>query len=192
MELIDTIKKDLKEILSERRYIHSIGVMEMCGELAKIYNIDIEKAQIAGLLHDNAKEMTKEEMFKYAEENDIEINEIERISFPILHGKIGADIAKKKYGVDKQIQDAIKYHTTTSPKMDTLAKILYVSDKIELNRTSEDYNIEYERELAKKDLDATVIYIIDANIKTLIEKEKLIEKEAIDTRNCLLIKKLKI
>ena len=192
MELIDTIKKDLKEILSERRYIHSIGVMEMCAELAKIYNVDVEKAKIAGLLHDNAKEMTKEEMFKYVEENKIEINEIERASFPLLHGKIGADIAKKKYNVDKQVEDAIRYHTTTSPEMDTLAKIVYVSDKIELNRKSEDYDIEYERELAKKDLDRTVLYIIDANIKSLIEKGKLIEKDVIDTRNHLIIKNSKI
>lgn len=192
MELIDTIKKDLKETLSERRYIHSIGVMEMCAKLAQIYGVDVQKAQIAGLLHDIAKEMPKEEMFKYVEENKIEINEIERASFPLLHGKIGADIAKKKYNVDKQVEDAIRYHTTTSPEMDTLAKIVYVSDKIEMNRESEDYDIEYERKLAKKDLDKTVLYIIDANIKSLIEKGKLIETDVIDTRNHLIIKNSKI
>lgn len=192
MELIDTIKKDLKETLSERRYIHSIGVMEMCAKLAQIYGVDVQKAQIAGLLHDIAKEMPKEEMFKYVEENKIEINEIERASFPLLHGKIGADIAKKKYNVDKQVEDAIRYHTTTSPEMDTLAKIVYVSDKIEMNREPEDYDIEYERKLAKKDLDKTVLYIIDANIKSLIEKGKLIETDVIDTRNHLIIKNSKI
>ena len=180
MELIDTIKKDLKETLSERRYIHSIGVMEMCAKLAQIYGVDVQKAQIAGLLHDIAKEMPKEEMFKYVEE---------KISYQILHGKIGADIAKKKYGLDEQIQNAIKYHTTTSPEMDTLAKIVYVSDKIEMNRKLEGYDLEYERELAQKDLDKTVLYIIDASIKSLVEKGKLIEKE-VDTRNYLILKNL--
>ena len=184
MELIDTIKKDLKETLSERRYIHSIGVMEMCAKLAQIYEVDVQKAQIAGLLHDIAKEMPKEEMFKYVEENNIEITEIEKISYQILHGKIGADIAKKKYGLDEQIQNAI-----TSPEMDTLAKIVYVSDKIEMNRKSEGYDLEYERELAQKDLDKTVLYIIDASIKSLVEKGKLIEKE-VDTRNYLILKNL--
>ena len=191
MEDIEKIKEDLKQILSERRYEHSIGVMNMAEELAKIYKVDIEIAKIAGLLHDNAKEMTKEEMFKYVEENNIEITEIEKISYQILHGKIGADIAKKKYGVDEQIQNAIKYHTTTSPEMDTLAKIVYVSDKIEMNRKSEGYDLEYERELAQKDLDKTVLYIIDASIKSLVEKGKLIEKE-VDTRNYLILKNLKV
>lgn len=190
MELIEQIKKDLKEILSERRYIHSLGVMEMAGKLAKIHNEDIETAKIAGLLHDIAKEMPKEEMLKYVKENNIETNKIERINTAILHGKIGADIAKKKYGVSKQIQNAIKYHTTTSPEMDTLAKIVYVADKTEMNRKSEDYDIEYERKLAKEDLDAVIIYIIDANIKSLIDKNKLIEEESVKTRNSLMIKKL--
>lgn len=190
MELIEQIKKDLKEILSEKRYIHSLGVMEMAGELAKIHNEDIETAKIAGLLHDIAKEMPKEEMLKYVKENNIETNKIERINTAILHGKIGADIARKRYGVSKQIQDAIKYHTTTSPEMDTLAKIVYVADKTEMNRKSEDYDIEYERKLAKKDLDAVIIYIIDANIKSLIDKNKLIEEESVETRNSLMIKKL--
>ena len=186
MELIEQIKKDLKEILSERRYIHSLGVMEMAGKLAKIHNEDIETAKIAGLLHDIAKEMPKEEMLKYVKENNIETNKIERINTAILHGKIGADIARKRYGVSKQIQDAIKYHTTTSPEMDTLAKIVYVADKTEMNRKSEDYDIEYERKLAKKDLDAVIIYIIDANIKSLIDKNKLIEEESVKTRNSLM------
>lgn len=190
MELIEQIKKDLKEILSEKRYIHSLGVMEMAGELAKIHNEDIETAKIAGLLHDIAKEMSKEEMLKYVKENNIETNKIERINTAILHGKIGADIARKRYGVSKQIQDAIKYHTTTSPEMDTLAKIVYVADKTEMNRKSEDYDIEYERKLAKEDLDAVIIYIIDANIKSLIDKNKLIEEESVKTRNSLMIKKL--
>ena len=55
MEKTEKIKEDLKNILSERRYIHSVGVMEMCETLAKIYGVDVEKAKIAGLLHDNAK-----------------------------------------------------------------------------------------------------------------------------------------
>ena len=108
MELLETIKEDLKQSLSEKRYIHSIGVMEMSEELAKIYNVDVETAKIAGLLHDIAKEMPKEEILKYVDENNIIITEVESINTGILHGKIGADIEKKKYNVNEQIQKAIK------------------------------------------------------------------------------------
>lgn len=191
MELIEKIEEDLRKNLSEKRYKHSIGVMEMAGELAQLYGADVETAKLAGLLHDIAKEMSSEDKLKYVEENNILINEVERINTPILHGKIGADVAKKKYGVSEQIQKAIELHTTTSPDMDIIAKIVYVSDKVELNRKSEDYDIEYERELAKKDLDETVIYIIESNIKSLLEKGKLIEPQSIETRNKLIISKMK-
>lgn len=191
MELIEKIEEDLRKNLSEKRYKHSIGVMEMAGELAQLYGADVETAKLAGLLHDIAKEMSSEDKLKYVEENNIPIDEVERINTPILHGKVGADVAKKKYGVSEQIQKAIELHTTTSPDMDIIAKIVYVSDKVELNRKSEDYDIEYERELAKKDLDETVIYIIESNIKSLLEKGKLIEPQSIETRNKLIISKMK-
>ena len=191
MELIDKIKEDLKNTLSERRYIHSLGVMEMAVELAQIYNVDEKKAELAGLLHDNAKEMTPEELLKYVDDNNIKISEVEKINTKILHGKIGADIAKKKYGVSKEIQEAIEYHTTTNPNMTTLDKIVFVADKIELNRKSATYDIESERELAKKDLDGAVIFIINSNITSLIQKDKLINEESIQTRNKLMIERMK-
>ena len=191
MELIDKIKEDLKNTLSERRYIHSLGVMEMAVELAQIYNVDEKKAELAGLLHDNAKEMTPEELLKYVDDNNIKISEVERINTKILHGKVGADIAKKKYGVSKEIQEAIEYHTTTNPNMTTLDKIVFVADKIELNRKSATYDIEAERELAKKDLDGAVIFIINSNITSLIQKDKLINEESINTRNKLIIERMK-
>lgn len=187
MELIEKIKEDLKQNLSEKRYMHSIGVMEMSEELAKIYNVDIQTAKLAGLLHDIAKEMPKEEMLKYVKENDIAITEVESINVGILHGKIGADIAKKKYNVSEQIQKAIEYHTTTNPNMDTLAKIVYVADKIELNRKSDKFDIEIERKLAKENLDKALLLIIDNTTKYLIDNNRLLVKESIETRNKLLI-----
>ncbi len=187
MELIEKIQEDLKETLSERRYEHSIGVMEMAGELAKIYGVDIETAKIAGLLHDNAKEIPDDEMLKYVEKNNIEINEFEKNNIKILHGKIGSDIAKKKYGISEQIQKAIEYHTTTNPNMDTLAKIVYVSDKVELTRKSEKYDIESERKLAKIDLDKALLLIINNTTKYLIDNNKMIALETIETRNKIIL-----
>lgn len=187
MELIEKIQADLQEILSERRYTHSVGVMEMAGELAKIYSVDVETAKIAGLLHDNAKEMSKEEMLEYVEKNNIKISEFERNNLHLLHGKIGADIAKKKYGVNEQIQKAIEYHTTTNPNMDKLAKIIYISDKIELTRSSDSFDINEEREMAKQDLNKALLLIINNTAKYLIENNKLIALESIETRNKIIM-----
>ena len=189
-KLIERIKNDLKENLTEYRYIHSLGVMEMAEELAKVYNVDVESARIAGLLHDIAKEMTKEESLEYVEKNNIAIDEVEKINVSLLHGKIGAHIAKTLYDVSEQIQKAIEYHTETSPNMDELAKIIYVSDKIERNRKSEKFDLDAERELARKDLDGAVLFIIDASIEKLVKKEKLMHPTIVKTRNKLLMERM--
>lgn len=187
MEL-EKIIEDVKKHISEKRYIHSLGVMKRIEELAKIYNVDVETAKKVGIAHDVAKEMTVEESLKYAEENDIEFDEIEKEIPYLLHGKIGADITKKLYGFDEQMQNAIIYHTTGNKDMDMLAKILYAADKTEENRNFKEYNVEYERELANKDIDEALIFMLGETIKNNIENKKIIHPNSIITRNMLLIK----
>lgn len=188
-KLIEQIKEDLKEELSEKRYKHSVGVMDRAIELANIYNINENEAALAGLTHDIAKEIPTVEAFKIAKENDIQFDEIETINPVLLHGKIGAFLAKKRYNLNENVQSAIKFHTTTDKNMNTLAKIIYVSDKTEGGRESEKYNVKFERDLADKDLNEAVIYIIGENIKGLVNDGKLIHPKAIETRNALIMQK---
>ena len=188
IELIEKIKIDLKEILSEFRYNHSIGVMNKAIELAKIYGVDEDKAALAGLTHDIAKEISNEEAFEIAKKNNIIFDEIQKRNTRLLHGIIGAIIVKEKYGFDEQIQNAIKYHTATYYKMDMLAKIIYVADKIEETRKPFD-RLEIWRETAKTDIDQAIILIINFVAERIIEENGLIHPAMIETRNFLLMKR---
>lgn len=190
-ERIEEIKKELKESLSEYRYNHSISVMNKCIELAKVHGVDVEEAAIAGLLHDNSKEMLFEDNIKYAKENNIEFDEVELKVPGLMHGKVGADIAKKKYGVSEQVAHAIKVHTTTDVNMNKLDKIVYISDKIEESRDESIENIDKEREMSLVDLDKTMLIIIDGTIKKLVEQGRIIHPNAIKTRNELLSNMIK-
>jgi len=187
-ERIEEIKNELKEILSEYRYNHSVSVMEKCIELAEIHGVDVKEAAIAGLLHDNSKEMLLEENIKYAKDNGIEFDEIELKVPGLMHGKVGADIAKKKYRVPDEIAHAIRVHTTTDLNMNDLDKIVYIADKIEESRDEGIENIELERATSLVDLDKTMLIIIDGTIKKLIENKKLIHPNALLTRNALVDK----
>ena len=190
MENIEKIKIDLKERLSEKRYLHSIGTMKMSIKLAKIYNFNENIAALTGLAHDIGKEISNEEKIKYAQENNIEIDEIEKNNIGLLHGKIGADIVKKEYGFSEEMQQAIKYHTTANTKMSMLDKIIFVSDKIEETRNYID--IEDYRELAIKDIDACVIKILEFTIIDNINKNKLIHPNSILARNEIIVYNKKI
>lgn len=102
MQNIENIKNDLKNELSEKRYLHSIGTMKEAKKLAEFYGLDEEKAEMAGLIHDIAKEMPDEEKIEYTKQHNIEVDEIERKNIGLLHAKIAANIAKEKYNFDKK------------------------------------------------------------------------------------------
>lgn len=190
MELEEIIK-DVEQHLSEKRFIHSLGVMERIEELAVLYGVDVETAKKVGIAHDVAKEMSKEESLQYIKENELEIDVIEENIPYLLHGKIGADIAKKRYGFSEQMQKAILYHTVGNPQMDLIAKILFAADKTEKNRNFEQYDLEKERQLANTDLDGSLIFMMEETIKNNIEKKKLIHPDSMYTRNYLMLQKAK-
>ena len=186
---IEKILEDVKNTLSEKRYIHSIGVMKQAEYLAKKYGQDVEIAKAVGIAHDIAKELTEEEKIKYVEENKIEIDEIEKINIGLLHAKIGADICKKKYNFTEEMQNAIKYHTTGNENMDTLAKIIFVADKTEENRKYDD--LRTVQKLADEDLDKCILYILDYMLVDNVKKQKTIHPDSIKIRNKILIENLK-
>lgn len=186
-ELIKRIDKDIKQVLSAKRYNHSVGVMKKAEELAKIHGENVNKAKLVGLAHDIAKEMSKEEKIKYAVNNDIEIDDIERENVGLLHGKIGAVLCRNRYGFTQDMQNAIKYHTTGNENMDTLAKILFVADKIEDGRKYKDpekmRSLAKARKIAKENLNKAVVFQIDASLLFTVKKGELIHLDGIKTRN---------
>lgn len=183
MEL-NEIQKYVKEQLSEKRYNHSVGVMERSEELAKLYGADVEVAKKIGIAHDVAKEISEEDKLKYVKDNNIEIDEVEKENTPLLHAKIGKDIAIKKFGFSESMGQAIANHTTGNKDMDIYSKILFIADRTSKERNFED--IEYIKELEKKDIDEAVLYILDKKIKLQIEKRAPIHLNGIIARNSLL------
>ncbi len=184
MENIEKIKEDLKQILSEKRYIHSIGAMEKAIELAKTYGEDEEKSALTALTHDIAKEMTIEEYYKYAEENNIKLSKDDKMCTSVLHGIIGADIVKKKYGFTDEMCRAIYYHTTGITNMTLLGKIVYVADKIENSRDYPEAEALREKFNQSESLDEFILYDIDYyTLPKMIEKRRAIHPNTINVRN---------
>ncbi|MEF2834971.1 MAG: bis(5'-nucleosyl)-tetraphosphatase (symmetrical) YqeK [Clostridia bacterium] len=186
------IENDVKSVLSEYRFTHSLGVAKKAIELAKIYGVDEEIAKKIGIAHDVAKEMTDEEMIEYAKANNIRIDEIETVKPSLLHGKIGADIAAKKFGFTQDMINAIKWHTTGRENMSMLEKIIYVADKTEENRKGTRFNLEKSRELSTQNIDETLIFLMNEFITYNVKNEWLIHPETIKARNDLLLNEGKI
>lgn len=184
---IEEIKKELRKRLSEKRYNHSVGTMIAAKKLAKVYGEDEETAAFAGLIHDIAKELTKEEIEEYVKKYDIKIDEIEKRQVALLHAKLGACIAKEEFGASEKVQNAILYHTTGNVKMDRFAKIIYVADKIEETRCY--MGVDERRKLAIEDLDTVILDTLSSTIEKSINLGRLIHPDTTDLRNYLIIQK---
>ncbi|HBN57556.1 MAG TPA: phosphodiesterase [Lachnospiraceae bacterium] len=155
------LKKAMKKHMDESRYEHTLGVMYTCASLAMRYEYDMEKAMLAGLMHDCAKCMPNAKKLKMAEKNHLEITDLERKNPFMLHAKLGELLAKKKYDIDdEEILSAIRWHTTGRPAMNLLDKIVYVSDYIEPKRDKAP-NLAEIRKLAFIDLDQALLRILE-------------------------------
>lgn len=160
---INKYKKSLKKVLSPSRYEHTLGVAYTAANLASVYNEDIDKAFMAGLLHDCAKGVSEEKNLKLCKKYKLEVTPVEESNTALLHAKVGAYLAEHKYHVeDRDILNAILYHTTGRPNMSTLEKIIYISDYIEPNRKVFPSLIK-AREIAFKDLD-DAMEVITGNV----------------------------
>ena len=137
--------------LSEKRYGHTLRVADTTEDLARVHGIDTDRARLAALLHDAARETRPDEFLRLADQWELPIGEPERQSPKLLHGPVAAKLARRELGVDdEEVLEAVRAHTTGKPLMGPLALALYVADKIEPAR---DYpSVESLRAFARKDL----------------------------------------
>lgn len=180
----------LKQILSENRYKHSLGVMGEMKKLAEHYNADIKKAELAGLLHDITKDRDinwhRKFLDKYNIKTDISISENEAL----LHAYTAEAVIKHEIGInDSEILLAVRYHTTARAGMGLIEKLLYVSDFTEPNRVYSD--VDFYRQKAFEDLDKTMFLGIKWNLEDLLKKQKYIHINTLEAYNYF-IKKIEI
>ena len=156
---IDLIRT-LEQELNYKRFVHTLAVAGTAASLAMCYGADIEKAEIAGLLHDCAKCLDVRKMQRLCEKAGLEISPYERSSGSLLHSKAGSVLAAEKYGVtDPDLLNAIRYPAPGRPGMSLLEKIIFVADYIEPGRFSAK-NLPLVRKMAFADIDEALLKIL--------------------------------
>lgn len=166
-----SLKRHLRKQLTYQRFFHSVNVCNMAAEMADAYGINKSKTYLAGILHDCAKCIPYEKMLKMCEDLDVELDEYEIKTPALIHAKLGEKVAIAHYGIyDKDILEAIKYHTLGHPNMSNIAKIVYVADMLEPSRYFD--GIDELREIAKTDLDLAVYKCTQKTIDFNVAKDR--------------------
>ncbi|MGM0218317.1 bis(5'-nucleosyl)-tetraphosphatase (symmetrical) YqeK [Enterococcus sp. AZ126] len=177
----EELMQEVQMHMSERRFQHVLGVEEMAIALAAKYGASKEKASIAALTHDYAKERPDEE-FELIIKRDGYDHDLLNYDNAIWHGLVGASMVQRELGIDdEEILEAIRLHTTGAAKMSLLDKIIYVADYIEAGRNFP--GVKEARKLALVDLDEAVAFETKHTLLHLIEQEQKIYPKTIETYN---------
>ena len=171
----------LKSHLSPSRYEHSASTAETCRHLAEEFSFDKNLAFFTGLVHDIAREYSKEELVEWASKDGMPVRDLDLASPVLLHGRAGAMVLKKEFGIDDQdVLDALSAHTTGTAGMKTLAKILFVADYIEPKRKH--ITPEFLSSLEGLDLDGKVYAVLMGTLNHLASKGKSVDPEALELK----------
>jgi predicted HD superfamily hydrolase involved in NAD metabolism len=135
--MIERLNNYIKTNLNKTRCLHSYGVLETSSQLVKKFQLKISEFEykIAALGHDIAKYMNECEMKEVILKNKIVLDEYEEKRIELWHSHIGAVLLRKVFDIkEKNILDAVKYHTIGKVPMTDLLKVIYISDYIEPTR----------------------------------------------------------
>ena len=172
----------LSNKLDPERLDHVISVQETAVALAQYHNADVWKVNLAALLHDVAKWMSNEQLYKAVSRFEIELDPIEKIMPALLHAIVGVRNAIELFKVtDLDILEAIRCHTTGSASMGLTAKLIYVADFAEPNREYKE--AEQVRQLAEVDLIRATHLVARYKIDFLLQNGGIIHPNTIHTYN---------
>lgn len=178
-ELIEAVSDQMPD----KRWKHTLGVMESSVKLAQRYGADPERAETAAILHDVAKYWPVERMREIIEQNGLS-TELLKYDKQLWHAEVGAFAAEHDYGItDTEVLDAIRYHTSGRENMSLLEKIVCLADYIEPGRDFP--GVDEIRRLAKVSLEEGLVAGLDSTISLLLEKRRIVFPLTVLARNDL-------
>ena len=181
-EILVTLANELRPA----RFRHCRDVSQTAVRLAERWDADIEKARLAGILHDCARNLKGEELLKTSRQHGMIPSSLELLQPALIHAPLGAIIAERRFGISEpQVLQAIRRHTTGAPQMTLLDKVIYLSDCIEPGRNFS--GVRKIRDMAVEDLDAAVLLAYEHSILFVVANGGLLHPNTVEGRNSLLM-----
>ncbi len=174
------LQEAMQKILSGKRYLHSISVAYTAASMAMCYQYeDLRQVIIAGLLHDCAKQLGDGIILERCLTIPLSVSEVEARNPFLLHGKLGAYIAKNEYEIeDEDILSSIEWHTTGKPNMTMLEKFIFLADYIEPYRAQKTTpGLLQIREISFRDIDYAMCLVLENTLRYLRESETEIDPQ---------------
>lgn len=172
----------LRHRLKPKRFEHTLAVAAEAERLALRYGADPKKARTAGLLHDVMKNTPPADQLRVVEDFGVPMSPLERGAEKLYHAISGAAFAEHVLGVnDREILDAVRYHTTARAGMTLLERVLYLADFTSADRDYDDVDV--MRRLVDESMESAMAYALSYTIKDLVKKQKPIHPDTVAAFN---------
>ena len=181
-KVIGKYKEYLRNHLSKKRYNHCLNVANSAITLSKKYGADVDKAYVAGLLHDVAKEMPVEDQLRLVNSSDLDVSDVEKDAVALYHAVAGAEIIQSVFDIhDPEIIHAIRYHTVACKNMPKLSQIIYLADLISDDRDYKD--VKKMRKYALQSLDRAMYEALKFSMTDSVNKGNTIPESTLGAYN---------
>lgn len=179
---LDRYRELLRGKLNPRRLFHSECVSECAGVFAERYGASVEKARLAGLLHDVMKNAPANEQLALIPD----ITPLELLNSKVWH-QISGEAFLRQNGIvtDEEILGAVRWHTTGKAGMTLLEKIIYVADFISADRDYKD--VEVVRRLAYISLEHAILYTSRYTVNKMVSQDLLLHPATVECYNDMLM-----
>ena len=181
---LDKLREATRAQMPDKRWKHTLGVVDSAVELAKRYGGDPDRAELAALLHDYAKAWAVDRMEAVIREQGLPAELLDHDK-ELWHSHVGAWAVRAEHGIDdEEVLEASRYHTSGREGMTKLDKIVCLADYIEPGRAYP--GVDLIRERARHSLEDALVAAFGSTIGVLIERGKRIFPLTVLARNDLI------
>jgi len=166
---IPDIETEARKTLGVERFLHSRNTALAAYDLCRRFDINPITGYLAGIAHDLAKQMDNKQLLKIVKSEGYDISPLEKNRPNLLHGKAAAVLLRERFCIkDKEVLNAVAFHTSGHEDMEPLEKIIYIADKTESTRNIEPALRKMCREA---DLDTILYAVLEKTINKLKAKD---------------------
>lgn len=198
-EELSELKASVSRRISEKRFLHTLGVLEAALYLADISGI-ASKSEIAAaaILHDVTKEISYDEQLFLIKSFNLKADKEDLAVREVIHSLTAPLIIERDFPIfaTEKVISAVKHHTLGSPDMSLFDEIIFLADFIEPNRKYDACREVREfvyNNTSRDSKEANVnlihkasVMAIDSTINNLILNKKIISAKTVLTRNVIL------
>ena len=179
-------EQEVQRHLTEKRFYHSQCVAQEAARLAQRYGADVEKARLAGILHDIMKDTPPEQQLKILQDSGILLTKTQRHNRKLWHALAGAAYLQQTLQVkDGDIVEAVRCHTSGKKDMCLLEKVLFVADYISADR--EYPGVERMRQAAYRSLEEAIVEGVLFTVQELMGQRLPVAAESVEAYNDALL-----